>query len=165
MIGDPMELRALTAVFAESTDERGFCAVGSVKSNVGHLLMAAGMAGLQKIVLSLGHRQLPPTLHCERPQPPLRLRDLPVPCAGPARTLATPGGCAPGRAERLRFRRHQLSRRPARAHRHGAEHHPVRSVAPRTARLPAAPALGERTSRLDPSYPRPRPMFELEELI
>ncbi|MFF1272521.1 SDR family NAD(P)-dependent oxidoreductase [Streptomyces marokkonensis] len=82
MIGDPMELRALTGVFAEATDELQFCGVGSVKSNVGHLLMAAGMAGLQKIVLSLQHRQLPPTLHCERPNPrfsfetsPLRIQD------------------------------------------------------------------------------------------
>ncbi|MEU3252300.1 SDR family NAD(P)-dependent oxidoreductase [Streptomyces sp. NPDC006997] len=82
MIGDPMELRSLTHVFGESTDERQFCAVGSVKSNVGHLLMAAGMAGLQKIVLSLQNRQLPPTLHCERPNPrfafetsPFRVQD------------------------------------------------------------------------------------------
>ncbi|MEU2494312.1 SDR family NAD(P)-dependent oxidoreductase [Streptomyces sp. NPDC007883] len=69
MIGDPIELKALTEVFREDTAERGFCAVGSVKSNVGHLLMAAGMAGLQKVVLSLVHRALPPTLHCTRPNP------------------------------------------------------------------------------------------------
>ncbi|MET9974377.1 SDR family NAD(P)-dependent oxidoreductase [Streptomyces microflavus] len=69
MIGDPIELKALTGVFGEFTTERGFCGVGSVKSNVGHLLMAAGMASLHKVVLSLVHRTLPPTLHCERPNP------------------------------------------------------------------------------------------------
>ncbi|GAA4670335.1 hypothetical protein GCM10023347_25150 [Streptomyces chumphonensis] len=69
MIGDPIELRALTEVFREDTADTGFCGVGSVKSNVGHLLMAAGMAGLHKVILSLVHEALPPTLHCERPNP------------------------------------------------------------------------------------------------
>ncbi|HEX4954745.1 MAG TPA: amino acid adenylation domain-containing protein [Thermoanaerobaculia bacterium] len=68
-IGDPIELRALCDVFRESTDERGFCALGSIKSNLGHLLSAAGIAGLLKAVLALEHRQLPATLHCERPNP------------------------------------------------------------------------------------------------
>ncbi|MDG4752673.1 SDR family NAD(P)-dependent oxidoreductase [Micromonospora sp. WMMD718] len=69
MIGDPIELRALTRVFQRFTTERGFCAIGSVKSNLGHLLMAAGMASLHKVMLSLRHRALPPTLHCRRPNP------------------------------------------------------------------------------------------------
>ncbi|MBC7270151.1 MAG: polyketide synthase, partial [Streptomyces sp.] len=69
MIGDPMELRALTRAFGGDTDDPGFCAIGSVKSNIGHLLMASGMAGLHKVVLALRHRQLPPTLHCDTPNP------------------------------------------------------------------------------------------------
>ncbi|WP_326805428.1 amino acid adenylation domain-containing protein [Streptomyces sp. NBC_01788] len=69
MIGDPIELRALTDVYRETTDARGFCAIGSVKSNIGHLLSAAGAAGLVKAVLALKNRQLPPTLHCENPNP------------------------------------------------------------------------------------------------
>ncbi|MFJ8148773.1 SDR family NAD(P)-dependent oxidoreductase [Streptomyces sp. NPDC096048] len=69
MIGDPMELRALTRAFRSDTDASGFCAIGSVKSNIGHLLMASGMAGLHKVVLALRHRQLPPTLHCREPNP------------------------------------------------------------------------------------------------
>ena len=69
MIGDPIELRALTDVFGESTGETGFCAIGSVKSNLGHLFSAAGMAGLIKVVLSLQHAQLPATLFCETPNP------------------------------------------------------------------------------------------------
>ncbi|WP_267463943.1 non-ribosomal peptide synthetase [Actinokineospora iranica] len=69
MIGDPIEVRALTDVYRETTEDSGFCAIGSVKSNVGHLLSAAGMAGLLKVVLALKHRQLPPTLFCETPNP------------------------------------------------------------------------------------------------
>ncbi|RPK79151.1 Polyketide synthase PksM [Streptomyces sp. ADI98-12] len=64
MIGDPMELKALTEVLRQATDEVGFCGVGSVKTNIGHTLSAAGIAGLIKVVLSVHHGQLPPTLHC-----------------------------------------------------------------------------------------------------
>jgi len=77
MIGDPIELRALTRAFRATTHETGFCAVGSVKSNVGHLLMAAGQASLQKVVLSLVHRELPPTLHCEQPNPRFSFAESP----------------------------------------------------------------------------------------
>ena len=85
MIGDPMELRALTDVFRETTDETGFCGVGSVKTNVGHLLSASGIAGLIKVVLSLRHGQLPPTLHCERTNPRFRFDTSPF---FPVRRLA-----------------------------------------------------------------------------
>jgi amino acid adenylation domain-containing protein len=69
MLGDPMELRALTDAFAKHTTRTNLCAVGSVKSNLGHLLSAAGIAGLIKVVLSLEHGEIPPTLFCERPNP------------------------------------------------------------------------------------------------
>ncbi|HEX6969582.1 MAG TPA: amino acid adenylation domain-containing protein [Micromonosporaceae bacterium] len=69
MLGDPIELRALTDVFREQTGRTGFCAIGSVKSNIGHLLSAAGVAGLIKILLALEHGEIPPTLFCERPNP------------------------------------------------------------------------------------------------
>lgn len=165
MIGDPMELRALTAVFAESTDERGFCGVGSVKSNVGHLLMAAGMAGLQKIVLSLGHRQLPPTLHCERPNPrfafetsPFRVQDRLEPWQ-PREEVRRAGLSAFGFGG---TNCHVVLREPTDAE----------LAANRVVRSPLAPPVFrrrrhwvERTSRHDSPYARPRPMFELEELI
>jgi acyl transferase domain-containing protein/acyl carrier protein/SAM-dependent methyltransferase/enoyl-[acyl-carrier-protein] reductase (NADH) len=67
MIGDPIELKALNRVFRESTPATGFCGVGSVKTNVGHLLSAAGIASLIKVALALQRRQLPPTLNCEQP--------------------------------------------------------------------------------------------------
>ncbi|MFW6724744.1 SDR family NAD(P)-dependent oxidoreductase [Streptomyces sp. MAR4 CNY-716] len=77
LIGDPIELKALTRVFRSYTEEQGFCGVGSVKSNIGHLQMAAGMASLQKVVLSLRHQMLPPTLHCERPNPRFAFAESP----------------------------------------------------------------------------------------
>ena len=62
-LGDPIELEALAAVFQERTSRRNFCALGSVKSNIGHTTAAAGVAGLHKVLLSMRHRTLVPTLH------------------------------------------------------------------------------------------------------
>ncbi len=62
-LGDPIEIQALTQAFAADTKERGFCAIGSVKSNIGHLEAAAGIAGLTKVVLQMRHRTLAPSLH------------------------------------------------------------------------------------------------------
>ncbi|MFB6888404.1 amino acid adenylation domain-containing protein [Kitasatospora sp. NPDC056327] len=69
LIGDPIELRALTDVFREQTDRSGYCAIGSVKSNLGHLLSAAGIAGLLKALLAVEHGEIPPTLFCDTPNP------------------------------------------------------------------------------------------------
>ncbi|WP_432090946.1 beta-ketoacyl synthase N-terminal-like domain-containing protein [Streptomyces sp. NRRL F-5630] len=68
-IGDPMELKALTDAFAGAEEPYGRCAIGSLKANVGHLLCAAGVAGLIKVALSLEHAVVPPTLGCETPNP------------------------------------------------------------------------------------------------
>ncbi|MFI5819626.1 beta-ketoacyl synthase N-terminal-like domain-containing protein [Streptomyces rishiriensis] len=68
-IGDPMELKALTDAFAGAEEPYGRCAIGSLKANVGHLLSAAGVAGLVKVALSLEHAVVPPTLFCETPNP------------------------------------------------------------------------------------------------
>ncbi|WP_050776695.1 beta-ketoacyl synthase N-terminal-like domain-containing protein [Streptomyces sp. SPB074] len=68
-IGDPMELKALTDAFAGAEEPYGRCAIGSLKGNVGHLLCAAGVAGLIKVSLSLEHGVVPPTLFCETPNP------------------------------------------------------------------------------------------------
>ncbi|HEV2860063.1 MAG TPA: type I polyketide synthase [Pyrinomonadaceae bacterium] len=68
-IGDPIEVAALTQAFRAGTEAEGFCAIGSVKSNVGHLDAAAGVAGLIKTVLALEHKLLPPSLHFEEPNP------------------------------------------------------------------------------------------------
>jgi acyl transferase domain-containing protein len=69
LIGDPIELKALTQLFTQYTDRKQYCGVGSVKSNIGHLLSAAGAASIVKVLLSIVHAQLPPTLHCDHPNP------------------------------------------------------------------------------------------------
>lgn len=62
-LGDPIEMAALTQAFRLHTERTGFCGIGSVKTNLGHLDTAAGIAGLIKTVLALKHRQIPPSLH------------------------------------------------------------------------------------------------------
>ncbi|HXU32424.1 MAG TPA: SDR family NAD(P)-dependent oxidoreductase, partial [Thermoanaerobaculia bacterium] len=68
-LGDPIEVAALTRAFRTATDAIGFCALGSVKSNVGHLDRASGVTGLIKTVLALQNRTLPATLHFRQPNP------------------------------------------------------------------------------------------------
>jgi polyketide synthase PksN len=65
-LGDPIEVEALTAAFRHFTDKKEFCAIGSVKSNIGHLLTAAGISGLIKVLLALQHKLLPPTINFEK---------------------------------------------------------------------------------------------------
>ena len=69
VLGDPIEFDALNRSFSEFTDRRGFCAIGSIKSNVGHLATAAGIAGLLKVLLSIRHGCIPPTLYCRPGNP------------------------------------------------------------------------------------------------
>jgi amino acid adenylation domain-containing protein/FkbM family methyltransferase len=69
-LGDPIEISALTQAYrGMGAEKNAFCAIGSVKSNIGHADSAAGVAGLIKTVLALEHKQIPPTLHCERTNP------------------------------------------------------------------------------------------------
>ncbi len=76
-LGDPIELAALTKAFRASTDKKRFCAIGSVKTNIGHCDVAAGVAGLIKTVLALENKQLPPSLHFEEPNPKIDFDDSP----------------------------------------------------------------------------------------
>jgi amino acid adenylation domain-containing protein/non-ribosomal peptide synthase protein (TIGR01720 family) len=76
-LGDPLEIAALTRVFRATTDKKGYCALGAVKSNVGHLDTAAGVAGLIKTILSLQHQWLPPTLHYETANPQIDFPNSP----------------------------------------------------------------------------------------
>jgi thioester reductase-like protein len=68
-LGDPVEITALTQVFSASTSDKGFCALGAVKTNVGHLGTAAGVTGLIKTALCLEHKRLPPSLHFDAANP------------------------------------------------------------------------------------------------
>ena len=76
-LGDPIEVAALTEAFRESTDATGFCRIGSVKTNIGHLDTAAGVAGLIKTALALTHRQIPPSLGYEAPNPAIEFASSP----------------------------------------------------------------------------------------
>ncbi len=66
-LGDPIEVASLTRAFRTTTEARGFCRIGSVKTNVGHLDRAAGVSGLIKTALALKNELIPPTLHFRRP--------------------------------------------------------------------------------------------------
>jgi acyl transferase domain-containing protein/acyl carrier protein len=76
-LGDPIEIRALTKAFRTQTNAKHFCAIGSVKSNVGHLASAAGVASFIKTVLMLEHRLIPPSLHFEQPNPDIDFENSP----------------------------------------------------------------------------------------
>ncbi len=74
-LGDPVEIEALKQGFG--TNKKGFCLIGSVKTNVGHLDTAAGVTGFIKTVLALKHRQIPPSLHFETPNPKIDFENTP----------------------------------------------------------------------------------------
>lgn len=76
-IGDPIEIAALTKAFRNYTDRKGFCAIGAVKANIGHLDAAAGVVGLIKTVLMLEHKQIPPLLNFTEPNPRIDLANSP----------------------------------------------------------------------------------------
>lgn len=76
-LGDPIEVAALTKCFRAATAQKGFCGLGSVKTNLGHLDAAAGVAGVIKTVLALQHKLLPPSLHFETPNPRIDFKDSP----------------------------------------------------------------------------------------
>ncbi len=76
-LGDPIEVLGLTRAFRQDTADTGFCAIGSVKSNVGHLEAAAGMAGLTKVILQMQHGQLVPSLNSATLNPEIRFAETP----------------------------------------------------------------------------------------
>ncbi|MFE1744072.1 SDR family NAD(P)-dependent oxidoreductase [Coleofasciculus sp. H7-2] len=76
-LGDPIEIAGLTKVFAAKTQKKQYCAIGSVKTNIGHLIFASGVAGLIKAVLTLKHKLIPPNLHFEQPNPRIDFANSP----------------------------------------------------------------------------------------
>jgi phthiocerol/phenolphthiocerol synthesis type-I polyketide synthase E len=76
-LGDPIEIAALTDAYRTFTRKKQYCAVGSVKTNIGHLDSAAGVSGLIKAVLCIKHRMLPPSLHYKEPNPHINFADSP----------------------------------------------------------------------------------------
>lgn len=76
-LGDPIEIEGLRRAFEHNTQDKQFCAIGSVKSNIGHCESAAGIAGLSKILLQMKHGQLAPSLHAEALNPNIRFGETP----------------------------------------------------------------------------------------
>ncbi|WBB71196.1 SDR family NAD(P)-dependent oxidoreductase [Micromonospora sp. WMMD1128] len=76
-LGDPIEIAALSAVYARDTDDRGWCGIGSVKSNIGHLSQPSGIVSVIKTVLAMEHGLIPPTINYETPNPAIDFADTP----------------------------------------------------------------------------------------
>ncbi|MCP2728618.1 acyltransferase domain-containing protein [Symplocastrum sp. BBK-W-15] len=77
-LGDPIEVNSLKAVLMEGREANQPCWIGSVKTNIGHLEAAAGIAGLIKVVLSLQHREIPPHLHLKQLNPYIKIQNTPI---------------------------------------------------------------------------------------
>ena len=77
LIGDPIEVQAMTKAFRRDTEAKGFCALGSVKTNIGHMGIASGIAGFIKTVLALHHKKRPGTLHFDTPNPAIDFENSP----------------------------------------------------------------------------------------
>ena len=97
-LGDPIEFEALTRAFRQQTTRNQFCAIGSVKTNVGHLDEGAGVTGFIKTVLCLQHRQIPPSLHFQVPNPELAYATSPFRVADALMDFPAPGPGVPRRA-------------------------------------------------------------------
>ncbi|MGC4757617.1 type I polyketide synthase [Micromonospora trifolii] len=91
-LGDPIEIAALTKAFRQDTDRRGFCQIGSVKTNIGHIDAAAGVAGLIKTVLALQHGVIPPSLNFTAPNPQIDFAASPFVVATSTREWRTSAG-------------------------------------------------------------------------
>ena len=107
-VGDPIEIKALTQAFRQQTDRTGFCAIGSLKTNVGHMDTAAGVAGLIKTVMALRHRQLPASLHFRTPNPRIDFPNSPFYVNHSLRDWQATG-TPPRRGHLSRDRRHQCA--------------------------------------------------------
>jgi len=90
-LGDPVEVAALNQVMATGSWQAGSCAMGSVKTNIGHLDAAAGVAGLIKTVLALEHKQLPASLHYDEANPVINFEEGPLYVNGEFREWDSPG--------------------------------------------------------------------------
>lgn len=93
LIGDPIEIAALTKAYRHDTDDVQFCAIGSLKTNIGHAGEASGAAAFIKTVLALQHRMIPPSLHYQSPNPQAEMPETPFFVNGELRRwMPGPGG-------------------------------------------------------------------------
>ncbi len=95
-LGDPVEIAGLAQAYRRHTQDNGYCLIGSVKSNLGHTVIAAGATGVIKTALALAHERLPPSIHYRSPNPKIELEKTPFRVVD--RLTAWPRGEAPRRA-------------------------------------------------------------------
>ncbi|MDT0125324.1 SDR family oxidoreductase [Paenibacillus sp. RRE4] len=78
LIGDPIETKAIFNAMKRFTDKKQFCAIGSVKSNIGHTVAASGLAGVTKVVQALRHKNIPASINFDQPNPYIHFTDSPL---------------------------------------------------------------------------------------
>ena len=121
-VGDAIELQSMAEVLSSFHLPSGSVALGSVKSNIGHLKGAAGAAGLLKVILALHNKVLPPSVNFKRPNPVIDFAHSPLYVNTELRPWTVPAdSTAARRPQRLWFWRHQLPRRGRRVHTRQAE--------------------------------------------
>lgn len=161
-LGDPIEIRGATSAFRRDTADRGFCALGSVKSNVAHLLSGSGIAGLTKVLLQLKHRTIVESLHSETLSPAIDFADTPFVVQRERAEWPRPvlnGQPVPRRAGVTSIgaerRERAPRRRGARRRGHGAGHGPTRGCwcSPRPPRRPWGGCSATCTPTSAPSAP------------
>ena len=111
LLGDVIEANALRAVLSNGQPPGRRCAMGSVKTNLGHCESAAGITGLIKAALAVHHGQIPPNLHFHNPSPHIRIRENAAVRSDRVAGMAEMRGGPHGRRKRLRFWRHKCTRR------------------------------------------------------
>ena len=109
-LGDPIEVQALGARVRRGRDRRSPLLIGSVKTNIGHLEAAAGIAGLIKVVLALQHGEIPPHLHFDEPNPHIAWDELPIDVPTQPTPWPHERRRRIGRRELVRLQRHQRAR-------------------------------------------------------
>ena len=113
-LGDPIEIAGLTQAFRAGTEDRNYCAIGSVRTNIGHLDAAAGIAGLIKTALALKHRRAPSSLHFAKTKSSAAPRRITVRRRNQGAQLAKRRRTASRRCQLLWRRRHERACRPRR---------------------------------------------------
>ncbi|MEZ4360740.1 MAG: amino acid adenylation domain-containing protein [Kofleriaceae bacterium] len=155
-LGDPIEIEGLTRAFSRHTHDRGFCSIGSLKSNVGHMVIAAGAASVIKTALALHRKILPPSINFTAPSPKIDFARTPFRVQ--AERTAWPAGAGPRRAGVSSFgfggtNCHAVLEEAPPAPRSTPAHRPVELLV-LSART--APALAEAGARLARFLEQPR---------